>query len=385
MKHGKKSIFAVINQAEMGGGMGHLLGLFKHLDRERYYLSLAADRGDYLVEPIRKLGVGVHFLPMMRSRFDLAAARRIARVARMEGADLLHLHGTRAAFFGGLARKMLPETKTVYTVHGFSFHKELDFARERFYLGLERLLGKWHDRLISVCESDRSEAVRRHVCRSTRIETIPNAIDLDSFDPSQVNGAFRGSLGINNGTRLVGTAGRWVSQKGIEHFLSGAALIREKHSDVKFVIVGEGKLESKLKEQADKTGLSDAVVFAGPRSRMADVYNGLNVFVLASLWEGQPLSLIESLAMETPTVATRTAGNPEIVAHEQTGLLVPPRDPEGIADAVVRMLDNPEWARTLGKRGRKAMLSRCSLANMARKTQAVYEELLTSKSLGDAH
>lgn len=378
MHNNKPSIVQVINSTQIGGGMGHLLNLFRHLDRKRYHLALVADRGTYLVDAIRELGIPIHFLPLMRSRIDPSLAIRLARIANREGADLLHCHGTRAAFYGALARPLCRAGRSVYTVHGFSFHKSMRWPASLLFRLAEKMHGKTHDRLISVSEADRLEAIEQGVCPAESIRTIPNAIDFDSFDPAKTNGQFRFGLGISPKTRLVGTAARLVPQKGIGVFLSAASMIHARRSDVRFVVVGSGSLATNLKVLAEKEGLSGVIDFPGPSDRMNEVYAGIDVFVLASLWEGHPLSLIEALAMEKPTVATYASGCPEILEEGKCGLLVPPGDPRSLAAAVLRLLDEPGFARELAQRGRRSVLARYSIEAMAKQTEEVYTELLAT-------
>ncbi len=376
MHNGKPSVLHVINCARMGGGMGHLLGLFQNIDREKYHVVLAADRGDYRIDAIRQMDIPIHTVPMMQSRIDPRPAWHISKIAWAEGADIIHCHGTRAAYFSALAKPFCPGKKSVYTLHALSFHKDMAQGGELFYLNVEKMLGKAHDWLVSVSEFDRSEAVKRGVCKSERICTIPNAIDFDSFDPSTVNGHFRAELGISPDVPVVGTAARLVRQKGIDYFIKAARLIRKERQDIRFAIIGEGEMNDPLQRRARQEGLQDAMIFTGPRDKMPEVYAGLNVFVLASLWEGHPLSLIEALAMERPTVATRTSGSPEIIDDGESGLLVPPKDPKSLADAILRLLNDPAFAKRLGKQGRHQVKSRYSFSEMMNQTENVYRNLL---------
>lgn len=376
MYNGKLSILEVINCARLGGGMGHLLGLFQNLDPDKYHLSLIADKGDYLIDPIRKLNIPIHFVPMMHSRFDVRTAYQIARIAIAEGADVLHCHGTRAAFFGAMAKPFCGVKKSIYTVHGFSYNKDMPSREKLFYLWVERFLGKAHDRLISVSKFDRTEAIERKVCLANRISAVPNAIDFKKFNPASVNGEFRAAIGLDADVKLVGTAARFVPQKGIEYLLESAEMILDSCRDVRFVIVGEGDLEEKLKSITKKKGLSDKVFFTGSSKQMAQVYAGLDVFVLASLWEGHPLTLIEALAMKTPTVATETSGSPEIIEDGKSGLLVPPKDPKSLARAVIQLLEDRKFAQNLAENGRDSVIDRYSFSKMARQTEEVFRELL---------
>jgi len=376
MKNGKISIVQVINTASIGGGMRHLFALLEHLPRERFHLSLVAENGGYLVDEIARRGIPVHFVPLMRSRLDLTAALRIALAARREQADILHLHGTRAGFFGALARKISGIRHTVYTVHGFSFHKDIGAAGRTFYLAVERFCSRSHSRLISVSGTDRDEAIRLGLCHPDRIRTIYNGIDFAVFDPQSVNGFLRSSYGISPSDPVVGTVARLVPQKGVEYFLDMAKLVADRHPLVRFAVIGEGKLEHPLRQYAARLGLAERVLFLGPQTRMPECYAGLDIFVLSSLWEGHPLSLIESLAMERPTVATLTSGSPEIIDDGETGFLVEPKDTARMAERVCWFLEHRDEGRNMAREGRRRCQARFNEKTMADLTLNVYEELL---------
>jgi glycosyltransferase involved in cell wall biosynthesis len=365
----------------MGGGMGHLLGLFAHLDRDKYHLSLVADRGDYLVDQIRALDIPIHFVPMMKRRYDLRVAAAIAKVAGVEQADVLHCHGTRAAFYGALAKPFSCAKKSIYTVHGFSFSKDVHSVGRAFYLNVEKLLARAHDRLISVSQMDTLGAIEKGVCTAEKIRTIPNAIDFARFDPACVNGHFRQGLGISKSVKLVGTAARLVRQKGIDSFIDAAKIVCNDKPDVRFVVIGEGELEGRLRDKARKKKMNDHLIFAGARDSMPEVYAGLDVFVLPSLWEGHPLTLIEALAMGTPSVATWTSGSPEIIEDGKSGLLVPPKDSRALARAICRLLDDTKFACRLAKVGQRSVRKRYSLQKMASLNEEVLQSLLQSPNL----
>jgi glycosyltransferase involved in cell wall biosynthesis len=380
MTRRRRTILHIINTAEIGGGMKHVHALFRNLPRERFELHLAADEGRFLVDEIRALDAPVHFLPLMRRRANPRAVWAIARLARRTGADLLHLHGTRAAFYGALAKPLAGSPQSIYTVHGFSFHKDVGPAGRAFYLTVERCCARAHTRVISVSGADRDEAIRLGVCPPWQIQTIRNAADFAVFDPAAADGWLRRTFGFGSEQPVVGAAARLVPQKGLEYFLEMAKLVAGRRADARFVIVGEGCQNEALQSRARRLGLEDRVVFAGPQNQMAECYAGLDVFVLSSLWEGHPLALIESLAMERPTVATRTSGSPEIIDDGETGFIVEPKDPLALADRVLWLLDHPDRARDMAREGRRRCLRRFSEQAMAVQTMRLYEELLPGPS-----
>ena len=360
--------------------MSHLLSLVRQLDRESFEVFLATDGDEGLIREAREAGASVIPVAMMRSRSSLIPALRLASLIREREIDLVHMHGTRAGFYGGLACRLAGMKRTIYTVHGFSFNKDIHPLGRAFFFGVEKLLGRMNRSLISVSETDRRIAVERGVCAPERIRTICNGIDLARFDPCAGNGEVRRSFRIPDRARVVGMICRLVPQKGVEYFLQAARKISDRREDVVFLLVGEGELDGSLRDLAADLGLGDRVIFAGPRQDVVDCYRSFDVFVLSSLWEGQPIALIEALAMRRPTVATVTSGSPEVVRDGQTGLLVPAKDPEALARAVLWFLDHPVQADEMAQRGRTYVETHFTEERMIGQTLDLYRDLLREEA-----
>ena len=352
MAKDRVSVLQVINTARIGGGMGHLLSLLERAKGGRYEMTLATDGDSFLMDRARAAGVDIVTLPMMRSRMNVLPAVSLARMIRDRGIDIVHLHGTRAAFYGGLACLLSGCKRSVYTIHGFSFNKDMATSGRTFYQGIEKLLSRMHPVLISVSETDRELALRMGICAPEKIRTIHNGIDLNQFMPSRSVEEGRKRIGLPTDGLLVGTVARLVPQKGIEYFIEAAGLVAAARKDARFIVVGEGELEPRLRDQARKLGIADRIIFTGAKQQVQDYYAAMDVFALSSLWEGHPLCLIEALAMKKPSVATRTSGAPEIIRDGETGLLVPLKDGKALAQAILRLLDNPKESQRIAEKGR---------------------------------
>jgi len=377
-------VLQVINTARVGGGMGHLYALVRALDPPEFKATIVATDEGSLTHKLRDEGFNFVDLNMMRSRLNPKAILALADLIERLDVDIVHLHGTRAGWFGALAGLLKRRRKTIYTIHGFSFNKDMSSPGKMFYTQIERLLARMHDQLISVCDKDREEAVQKGICCEEKILTIHNGIDIHRFDPALLNGQgmlMRRSWEIGGQSPVVGTVARLVPQKGIEEFINAADLVRRKRPDVRFVVVGEGELRPRLEAHARRLGLDNGVLrFVGPSDEVPNALSALDVFVLSSLWEGHPISLLEALAMELPSVATETSGTPEILKHRETGLLVPPKDPPALADAILYMLDNPRQAAQMGARGRREVVERFAESRMVDNTLDIYRRLAAESS-----
>lgn len=156
-------------------------------------------------------------------------------------------------------------------------------------------------------------------------------------------------------------------------------MIAAVESSARLVMVGDGPLRPTLEARARDLGLNGAVRFLGAVPRAASFLPHFDVFVLSSVWEGMSNSLLEAMAAGRPVVATRVGGNPEVVVDGETGLLVPPRDPRALADAVLRLLGDPALAGRLGEAARRRVESQFTLEQMVSRMQELYDQLLARK------
>ncbi len=172
---------------------------------------------------------------------------------------------------------------------------------------------------------------------------------------------------------------RLVRQKGVDVAIDALAAIRERHPAAQLVVLGEGPLRAELAELAAQRGVSDAVSFPGRVGDVAWWLRRANVVVHPARWEGFGLALLEAMLCARPVVATAVSSIPEIVADGETGLLVPPEDPAALAEAVSALLDDPARAAALGEAGRIRAHTEFSVARMAERTAAAYEEALNPR------
>jgi glycosyltransferase involved in cell wall biosynthesis len=212
-----------------------------------------------------------------------------------------------------------------------------------------------------------------------------------SFDPErfypQVSGdGMRRAWQAPSHFPLVGLVGSLKTpKKGHPVLLEAAALLRDKHPDLRFVLVGEGNPEV-LQAMASTLGVSDRVIFAGFTEDIPAALAAFDIVVCASLrGEGLTGAVREALAMGRPVISSDVAGNRELVIHKRTGLLVPPGDPAALADAIGRMLGDPELAREFAVRGRELVLELCTEDKRAARVESIYRQLLAASNRESLH
>lgn len=210
---------------------------------------------------------------------------------------------------------------------------------------------------------------------------LSNAINLDRFKPTNQNKkSVRAEFGLPEDAYLVGTIGRLESEKGINDFIEAAGIVTQNRlPDVYFAIVGSGSMRQTLEEQANRLGISDRVIFTGPRSDIEAILAGLDVYVCSSLWEGLPTAVLESMAANVPVIATDIPGNQAIIENGINGVLIPVQKPEALANAIHSLLTSPQLRNNYSARS-LITVKNFSIEKVARDHEALYRSVLNRAS-----
>ena len=381
----------VFEVTKSSGGVGQVVRwIAEGLDKGRFRLTVAclSEGGLQLAGELSQIpGVRAFGLWMNRYKIDpLSDARvcaHLARQIRRERFDLVHAHASKPGFLARLAAAGTG-VPVLYSPHCFAFHAGAGRIEAALIAGLERFAaGFLTARIVTVSDGERALARRYGVGRDGQFVTIHSGMDLRSSDrPIDPAGrgassvaAMRTSLGVPVHAPLVGAVGRLNPQKAPLDFVRAAARIRDQRPDTHFIWVGTGPLAAQARAMAEESGLAHVFHFTGQRNDVHDILCGLDVFVLASRWEGFPLTVLEAMAAGVPVVATDVDGTREAVRHDDNGLLVPPGDPGALARAVLDVLDNPERARRLGQRGRERVEQEFTRERMLAYLAQAYEDV----------
>jgi len=309
----------------------------------------------------------------MRAEWDVPAVLRLRSIIKKEAIDIVHMHTSHAHTLGVAAARPGRLARTVVA-------RRVDFSIYRHALSLSGLKYKFGvDRYIAISRAIRQVLINDGIAASN-IETVHSGIDLNRFEGiEKADGdAVRAELGLGPATPVVGCVAHFAWHKGLEYLVDAVPLAAKTIPEARFVIVGAGKLEEEIKARAAQNGASERIVFAGFRSDVPQCLAAFDVFVMPSVMEGLCTSILDALAMRKPVVASEVGGIPEIIEHETTGLLAPPRDAEALAKALVRMLREPDLAQRLAAAGREKVEKRFSVDSMVEGSIRVYERLLSS-------
>ncbi len=347
---------------------GLLEGLNAHIDVK----AILFNEG-ILAKRLRRIGVEVHVVRERGSFRDVVLLTKVIQVLKRCHASLIHTHGYKETILGILAGRFVGVRRFVRTEHGapepFSRIKKLKMDANLF---LDRVLTRVSvDRVISVSEDLRRTLIPQY--GAEKVVTIHNGIALGPGTRGDRQ-KKKIELGVPPDHKIVGTVGRLNPIKGLDHLLEAAKIVLDIRDDVTFLVVGEGPLETELKDLAGRMGIEDHIIFLGFREDVDEVMAAMDVFVLCSLHEGIPLSLLEAMELRLAAVATKVGGIPEVIEDGLSGLLVPPGDEGAMARAISEALSTR--GEQLGQEAQRRVRSRFSLETMVERTTAVYRTLL---------
>ena len=366
----------MIDKSFLGGGQINLLALAENLNPKIFEVSVCTGESGPLVDAFQSRGIP-HFSVSFSKRFRPGNVIDLAALMQRHRIDIIHTHGGVAGLYGRLAaRKCGISPVVVHTLHGIHYLHYRNILLKMLYIGQEKFLSRFTDAVVFVSEADLDKGKRWRLAPERKQVVIKNGIDFSVLriqagkEPSGL-GSVR-----DYAFPLVGTVARLHRQKGVAYLLRAAVKIRQAFPALEIWIVGEGPLRSRLERLSASLGLETAIRFFGEREDVPQLLSCFDIFVLPSLWEGLPYSLLEAAALGKPVVAADVDGVRELVRHDETGLLVPRRNPDRLAEAVIHLLRSREKAAQLGLNLRADIQDRFTLKRMVSQVQALYLKLL---------
>jgi glycosyltransferase involved in cell wall biosynthesis len=253
-------------------------------------------------------------------------------------------------------------------------------GEKKYFHYVEMITSFMVDHYVAVSESVKRYIIDKSKISAEKISVIYNGVNIKSQDDLHEQNP-KMPFKIEDEDRILMTVGRLHEQKGHCYLIQAVSKVRKEFPKVKLLVTGEGEEENNLKKLVKSLDLTNKVIFAGLSSDIEGILPIAELFILPSLWEGLPNVLLEAMAAGKPVVATKVGGIPEIVVHGETGILIPPRDTDALAIAIIDLLQNKLKAKNMGEAGRIRAGKRFSIYKMIEKTENLYQELLKEKQL----
>jgi glycosyltransferase involved in cell wall biosynthesis len=308
-----------------------------------------------------------------RPGVDWRLAFRLGRLLRRERIDLVHAHQYTPFFYAVTSRLLGGRQPVLFTEHGRHFP---DYPRRKRLLANRLLLGR-RDRVVGVGEAVARALVRNEGFSPRRVAVLYNGIDLGRFDDAAHDGErVRRDMGVGAADLVI------IQVARLDHLKDHATAIRTFERVVRecpharLVLVGEGPEREKIQHLAVQRGVKDQVLLLGLRTDIPRLLHAADVFLLTSVTEGIPLTLIEAMAAGLPVVSTGVGGVGEVIEAQRTGLLAPSGDDAALAQGVLRLAGSPRLRAELGERGRRRALALFSDDRMHDGYARLYREML---------
>ncbi|MBI2374138.1 MAG: glycosyltransferase [Deltaproteobacteria bacterium] len=374
-------ILHIIETLGHGGAEAQLALSVRALDSTRFSSSVVQLGGESeLARRIEAAGCPVFDLRVPRRRFAFPYAfARLSSLADRIRPDLIHTSLFEADVLGGLlgSRLGVPVVTTLCTVGGdvsqLQDNPNTNLAKHRAMTELWGLSLRSHDRaFIAISEAVADAAVENFRVDRRRVEVVYRAA------PPRMPGGPRRSrseLGLEGDPALL-TVGRLVPEKGHRYLIEAMHEIASARPRAALNLVGKGWLEPELLALVERLGLSSRVRFLGYRSDVSELMQAADFFVFPSLWEGLGVALVEAMSLGCVCIATNVGAMPEIIEHGRSGLLVPPRDPKALAEAVVDLASDPERSRAFQSSALARAKDRFDLRTVTARIEAIYERVL---------
>ena len=351
------------------GGEAQLLHLAEGLVRRGHFCIVVGPSDSPLLSRAAEKGLRTEAVAMP-SEWSLPAVWALARLLKREKIQVIHMHTSHACTLGGWAARLVRIPVRIIS-------RRVDFSVRSN--PLRKLKYQWGvDRIVAISEGVRKVLVEDGL-DPNRIVVIRSGIDPRAFDPNGPASEARLEFGIPDRSPVIGCVAHFADHKGHRYLIEAAVRVAAAVPDVRFLLVGDGELRSAIELQIKELKLERHVLLTGFRNDVPRLLAAMDIVVLSSHLEGLGTSLLDAMAMARPVVATRVGGIPEMVVDGVNGVLVPPRDPSALADALIALIHRPDERRRMGQAGRSRMLEMFSAEAMITSTEALYLKILSEK------
>lgn len=373
----------------MGGAQRFLYEFITHLNPQNYQFMVATGGNGQLIEKLREKKIGV--IPI--KNFSNAPGLKnfltfleIFKLIKNFKPDILYLLSSEAGFIGSIAGGFYrffsknKKPKIIYRIGGWAFKEPRSIFIKKIYLWAEKISAPFKDVIITNSEFDRHLAIKNKITPPNKIITVYNGLDVDNlkflskkeariFIESKIKHPLNNSV-------LIGTIANLYKNKGLDYLILAAARIKgkllEPSSIPIFIIIGSGIESNNLKSLIKKYKMENQFFLTDNIPNAYECLKTFNLFVLPSVKEGQPWTILEAMAAGVPIVATNIAGIPEMIENEKSGLLVEPADPEALSLAIEKMLTHPSLASECSKNALEIVKEKFDIAEMIRKNEELF-------------
>ena len=375
----KIKIAVIITKLELGGAQKVAISICEKLDKTKFETVLICGCGGILDEETKRK-VRVIFVKDLVRQInpikDLKALFKIYKILKQEKPDVVHTHSSKAGITGRVAAKLAGIKNIIHTIHGFSFNDTQSFFKRNLFIFLEKFCAKLSSKLIPVSTENIKKGMENNIGKKEQYHYIRLGVDINNFKNFNQIPSLKKELKIDNNDILVTTIGPFKPQKNLHDFIKIARNISKKHTNFKFVIVGDGILRPAFEKLIKDYDISKNIFLIGWRRDISNILNSTDIFVMTSLWEGLPISTIEAMCCKLAPVVNDVDGQREIVKNNITGFLIKPHDTDSSEEKILLLANNENLRLTMGQAAQDTIDETFSIDYMVKQHEELYIKVI---------
>ncbi|MGB9794638.1 glycosyltransferase family 4 protein [Caldisericum exile] len=356
-----------------------LIPHMKILKSMGYEVEVAASNVGF-TDKIEKEGFKVYNLPFRRNPFSISnikAFLKLYRIMKENNYLMLHTHTPVASFFGRIAGRLVGIPHIVYTAHGFHFHEYGNPLKNFIYYRLEKFAGKFTDVLITINVDDYKVATEKKLIPHGKVVYIKGVgVDLERLNPRNFKDNKESDFLSDNNRFIFVSVGRLEKEKHFDYLIKAFYFVKKHYPNFELLVIGDGEEQVSLKKLSQRISLKDYVRFLGYVKHVEKYLYHSFAFVFTSSREGLPVSVMEAMAMEKPVVAYNIRGVRDLVEDGVNGFLVPFGDIKELSNKIIYLMEHPDIAKEMGKRGREKIEKEFSLNVVLQDMEKLYKKVL---------
>ncbi len=337
----KIKVLELIDGGFLGGGQANVLSIAKNANTDIFDIHIAAaGEGRFELE-VKK--AGLPFFPIELPKvLRHKHLKKLQEIYDAEKFDIVHSHGGVGGFYGRLLKKHNSQIKVVHTIHGIHYiHLDSFFVRN-VSKSIEQYLVQFTDRTICVTHNDLKTAVENKIADELKTVVIPNGIDIAKYSIHEKNINLLNKLGLTADNFILGNIARFDFQKNQKLIIQAAYFLVKKFPEMRFILAGGGKYLKRMMEYAREAELGKYILFTGEIDNPADFYSTFDIFLLPSLWEGMPYTLLEAMASKIPIICSNIPNHLEVIKNNYSALTVDPYNMDDLFQKISRLYNNEE-------------------------------------------
>jgi glycosyltransferase involved in cell wall biosynthesis len=382
----KIKVLHLIKTLNLGGAEVNLFNLVQAIDREKYDIHVGYSFGGEIKERFDKIGIqsfkyskGSH---KVKSFASLIIVFRLIKYILQNKIDIVHTHNSNAQIWGFIATK-IAFRKIIEHVHDSRYLDPIEYKKRngiptQHYKYFQRF--KNHsDKVIVLTKKNYDFLINNGLCSRERIIEIQNGINIPESNflaDNNFKEQIKRRIGITENSLIILTLSRISAEKNIELILRIAPRISKKCQNVNFIIAGDGPLLEKLKNKCKNLRINNSVKFIGFKQNVLELMTVSDIFLLPSFLEMHSIAILEAMSMKVPVVISKGVGcNDEFITDWENGILLDPFSDEGWAEAIIKLIQNPELRFKIGQKGYEICLNNFDIKKVAKNIEDIYVKL----------